>query len=152
MMPGGFSYALTEAHRNAHRATQGGRGIEILPDTQTPHREPQRAHRATPEKRPRDPPGAAPPPEWVSFRSLFVCTHPKQRASFSERDFNPFLEKALSASFLRKTFLLFLLNPSCFLSRFPRRHRVEARQPPRNQDNAVALLPGLLLRREGCSA
>lgn len=71
-MPGGFPYAITEAHRNAHRATQGGRGIEILPDTQTPHREPQRAHRVTPEKRPRDPPGTASPPEWVSFRSLFV--------------------------------------------------------------------------------
>lgn len=39
-----------------------------------------------------------------------------------------------------------------FLSRFPRRHRVEAHQPPRNQDNAVAPLPGLLLHREGCSA
>nr|DAU27060.1 MAG TPA: hypothetical protein [Caudoviricetes sp.] len=54
----------------SHARRRGYR--EILPDTQAPHREPQRAHRATPEKRPRDPPGAAPPPEWVSFRSLFV--------------------------------------------------------------------------------
>lgn len=71
---------------------------------------------------------------------------------FFERDFSPFLEKPLSASFLKKSFLLFLLNPSCFLSRFLRCHRVEAHQLPRNQDNAVALLPGLLLHREGCSA
>lgn len=28
MMLGGFPYALTEARRNARRATQGGRGIE----------------------------------------------------------------------------------------------------------------------------
>lgn len=27
-MPGGFPHALTEARRNAHRATQGGEGIE----------------------------------------------------------------------------------------------------------------------------
>lgn len=143
-MPGGFPYALTEAHRNAHRATQGGGGIEILPDTQTPHREPQRAHRATPEKRPRDPPGAAPPPEWVSFRSLFVL----------------FRRELVGANFAELIFDL-LKNPFCgfsenekviFLSRFSHRHRVEVHQPPRNQDNAVAPLPGLLLHREGCSA
>lgn len=143
-MPGGFSYALTEAHRNAHRVTQGGGGIEILPDTQTPHREPQRAHRATPEKRPRDPPGATPPPEWVSFRSLFVL----------------FRRELVGANFAELIFDL-LKNPFCgfsenekviFLSRFSHRHRVEVHQPPRNQDNAVAPLPGLLLHREGCSA
>lgn len=139
MMPGGFPYALTEARRNARRATQGGRGIEILPDTQTPHREPQRAHRATPEKRPRDPPGAAPPPEWVSFRSLFVLF----RCKLAETNF-----AELIFDLLKSPFCGFSENEKViFLSRFPRRHQVEVHQPPRNQDNAVALLPGLLLHR-----
>lgn len=143
-MPGGFPYALTEAHRNAHRATQGGGDIEIPPEAQTPHRESQRAHRPTPEKRPRDPPGAAPPPEWVSFRSLFVLF----RWELAETNF-----AELIFDLLKSPFCEFSENEKViFLSRFPRRHRVEAHQPPRNQDNAVAPLPGLLLHREGCSA
>lgn len=143
-MPGGFPHALTKARRNAHRATQGGEGIEILPDTQTPHREPQRAHRATPEKRPRDPPGAAPPPEWVSFRSLFVLFRRELvGANFAELIFD----------LLKSPFCGFSENEKVIFSQpFPHRHRMEVHQPPRNQDNAVAPLPGLLLHREGCSA
>lgn len=143
-MPGGFPYAITEAHRNAHRATQGGRGIEILPDTQTPHREPQRAHRVTPEKRPRDPPGTASPPEWVSFRSLFVLFRWELGgANFAKLIFD----------LLKSPFCGFSENEKVyFLSRFSHRHQVEVHQPPQNQDNAAAPLPGLLLRRGGCSA
>lgn len=138
-MPGGFPYALTEAHRNAHRATQGGGDIEIPPEAQTPNREPQRAHRPTPEKRPRDPPGAAPPPEWVSFRSLFVLF----RWELAETNF-----AELIFDLLKSPFCEFSENEKViFLSRFLRRHQVEVHQPPRNQDNAVALLPGLLLHR-----
>lgn len=115
----------------------------ILPDTQTPHREPQRAHRAAPEKRPRDPPGAAPPLEWVSFRSLFVLFLKLAEANFAELIFD----------LLKSPFCGFSENEKVyFLSRFPHRHQVEVHQPPQNQDNAAAPLPGLLLHREGCSA
>lgn len=143
-MPGGFPYAPTEAHRTPTEPRKAAMGIEILPNTQTPHREPQRAHRAAPEKRPRDPPGAAPPPEWVSFRSLFVLFRWKlAKANFAELIFN----------LLKSPFCGFSENKKVyFLSRFLRCHQVEVHQPPRNQDNAVAPLPGLLLHQEGCSA
>lgn len=96
-----------------------------------------------PKKRPRDPPGAAPPPEWVSFRSLFVLFRWELAgANFAELIFD----------FLKSPFCGFSENEKVyFLSRFLRRHQVAVHQPPRNQDNAVALLPGLLLHREGCS-
>lgn len=112
---------------------------EIPPEAQTPRREPQRAHRPTPEKRPRDPPGATPPPEWVSFRSLFVLF----RWELAETNFAEFIFDLLKSPFCE-----FSENEKViFLSRFLRRHQVEVHQPPRNQDNAVALLPGLLLHR-----
>ena len=142
-MPSGFPYALTEAHRTPTEPRKAAGGIEIPLDTQTPHREPQRAHRATPEKRPRDPPGAAPPPEWVSFRSLFVLFRWELAgANFAELIFD----------LLKSPFCGFSENEKIFfLSRFPRRHQVAVHQPPWNQDNAAAPLPGLLLHREGCS-
>lgn len=89
-------------------------------------------------------PEQRPPPEWVSFRSLFVL----------------FRWELAGAKFVELIFDL-LKSPFCgfsenekvyFLSRFPRRHRAEAHQLPRNQDTAVAPLRGLLLHREGCSA
>lgn len=144
MMPGGFSYALTEAHRTPTEPRKAAGYREIPPNAQIPHREPQRAHRATPEKRPRDPPGAAPPPEWVSFRSVFVLFRRELvGANFAELIFD----------LLKSPFCGFSENEKVyFLSRFPRHHRMEVHQPPRNQYNAVAPLPGLLLHREGCSA
>ena len=142
-MPGGFLIPSQKPTERPQSHARWGGGIEILPDTQTPRREPQRAHRATPEKRPRDPPGAVPPPEWVSFRSLFVLFRWELAGTnFADLIFN----------LLKSPFCDFSENEKVsFLSRFPCRHRVEAHQPPRNQDNAVAPLPGLVLHREGCS-
>lgn len=78
------------------------------------------------------------------FRSLFVLFRRElARMNFTELIFD----------LLKSPFCDFSDNEKVyFLSRFPRRHRVKVHQPPRNQDNAVAPLPGLLLHREGCSA
>lgn len=51
MMPGGFPYALTEARRNARRATQGGRGIEGYYPTRKRRTE---SHRERTEPRPKN--------------------------------------------------------------------------------------------------
>lgn len=83
-------------------------------------------------------------PRMGLFRSLFVLFRRELvRMNFTELIFD----------LLKSPFCDFSENEKVyFLSRFPRRHRVEVHQPPRNQDNAAAPLPGLLLRREGCSA
>lgn len=78
-------------------------------------------------------------PKWVSFRSLFVLF----RWELAETNF-----AELIFDLLKSPFCEFSENEKViFLSRFLRRHQVEVHQPPRNQDNAVALLPGLLLHR-----
>lgn len=109
-MPGGFPYALTEAHRNAHRATQGGRGKRYYPT----HERRTESRRGRTEPRPKNDRETHPEQHRRPNGSLFVhfsfYAHPKRWARFFDRDFSPFLEKALSASFLRKYFLLFLLR------------------------------------------
>ena len=142
-MPGGFPYALTEAHRTPTEPRKAAGVYRYYPTHERPTESRREPHRATPEKRPRDPPGAAPPPEWVSFRSLFVLFRWELAgANFAELIFD----------FLKSPFCGFSENEKVyFLSRFPHRHQVAVHQPPWNQDNAVALLQGLLLHREGCS-
>ena len=78
------------------------------------------------------------------FRSLFVLFRRELvRMNFTELIFD----------LLKSPFCDFSENEKVyFLNRFPHLHRQEAHRQPQNPDTAAAPLPGLLLRREGCSA